>query len=118
MRADWPSSAGAGVHVVLSSVIEGQALGLRFIGLGQADLELLRDHWHSVRGGLRLFQLPAEVWAGESDPASFTPAGYGWRYIAPPAVEEDPTNDPDGTGRHLFDVSVSLGMVPSLGAAF
>ena len=91
-------------------------LELTFLGLPPVDLRLLEIHWIDVRGRTMLFDLSAELLSGEADPAALTPVGYGWRYAAPPEVEEDPTNTSDGAPLVLFDVSITLAMEPRLDA--
>jgi hypothetical protein len=110
------AAAGSGSVTVQSSVIIGQALTLTFLGLPPEELALLQNHWRDVRGRTMLFALSPEVLSGEDDPDALTPAGYSWRYTAPPEVEEDPTNGTAGLPLVLFDVSISLGMEPQLDA--
>lgn len=110
------AAAGPSSVTVQSSVIIDQSLTLTFLGLPTEKLALFQNHWRDVRGRTMLFALSPEALSGEDDPDALTPAGYSWRYTAPPEVEEDPTNDTAGLPLVLFDVSISLELEPLLDA--
>ena len=103
----WRSMGGRSSRSRHSSIITGQRVRLSFLGLVQADLVLILQHWINRRGRFYTFDLPDEVWSGTDDPSEFTPAGYAWKYVAPPAVED--------VGCGLHDVTVELELLPEAG---
>ena len=74
-------------------------LPLRFAAISLTKARLISDHFRD-HGTVRLFTIPAHLWRTHSSQTDVVPAGFLWRYSAPP--EETPR---DGG---LFDVTVSL----------
>ena len=103
----WRSMGGRSSRSRHSSIITGQRVRLSFLGLVQADLVLILQHWINRRGRFYTFDLPDEIWSGTDNPGEFTPAGYAWKYVAPPEVED--------VGCGLHDVTVELELLPEAG---
>ena len=74
-------------------------LPLRFVAISLTKARQISDHF-ATHGTVRLFTIPAHLWRTHSSQTDVVPAGFLWRYSAPP--EETPR------GGGLFDVTVSL----------
>jgi hypothetical protein len=99
-QTTWRSMGGRSSRSRHSNIITNQRLRLTFLGLDQAGLVQILGHWINRRGRALTFGLPPETFSGTADPAVFTPAGYAWRYVARPAVDDVPCG--------LHDVTVEL----------
>jgi hypothetical protein len=96
---------GRQTQVRHSNTVIGYRVSLAFDSLTNQQLASFKEHFISLRGSFRTFDLPAAAWTGTTDP---TVTGCSWRYISRPAVVDV------GCGRH--GLSVELEMVPE--AAF
>jgi hypothetical protein len=91
-----------------SNVQLNQMLRLSFAALTEAEMLSIRTHYIGQQGRFLSFTIPDALLSGMSTPASFTPAGYSWTYVAPPQISDV------ACGR--YDVSVELATVPPEGA--
>lgn len=73
----------------------GHELQITYVGLSQANVDALRDHYFNSQGTHNTFEVPAAIWGG----LSVVSAGSVYRYLGPPQEEH--------TGIH-YNVSVSL----------
>lgn len=60
------------------------SLELSYENLTQTEVASIRNHYRSMRGGYRSFQLPAAVWAGHSSTSNIVPTTGRWKYAAQP----------------------------------
>ena len=81
------------------SLAVGVPVDLRFVAISLTKARQISDHFRD-HGTVRLFTIPAHLWRTHSSQTDVVPAGFLWRYSAPP--EETPR------GGGLFDVTVSL----------
>jgi len=88
-----------------SDLLLGQSLQLTFLAISSQQLQAILTHWAACRGRFGAFNLPSDVLSGEANPSQFTPAGYQWRYLERPSVDDVPCG--------LHDVSVTLELVPA-----
>jgi hypothetical protein len=100
--------SGLQTRVRTSNAILEQRLRLSFAALTETEMLSIRTHYIGQRGRFLSFTIPNDLLSGMSAPASFTPTGYSWTYVAPPQI-----SDVD-CGR--YDVSVELATVPPEGA--
>jgi hypothetical protein len=98
-------SAFSGVQnrVRHSNVLIAAQLQLSFIGLPEADMLAIWQHYAGRRGSFRSFDLPAEVVSFGSI-TDYVPGVYLWRYAGPGVVEDLPC------GGH--NVTLTLETVP------
>lgn len=102
-------SAFSGVQnrVRHSNVLIAAQLQLSFIGLPEADMLAIWEHYAGRRGSFRSFALPAEVVSFGSI-TDYVPGVYQWRYAGPGVVEDLPC------GGH--NVTLTLETVPPVAA--
>jgi hypothetical protein len=91
-----------------SNVFLSAQLRLTFLGLTQAQMLDIWNHYNSRRGEFRSFDLPAEV-ASYGSITDYVPGNYLWRYAGPGSVEDLPC------GGH--NVSLTLETVPPIAAS-
>ncbi len=105
---EYPATAfsgfsGAQNRVRHSNVLLAAQLRLTFLGLTQAQMLDIWNHYNGRRGQFRSFDLPAEV-ASYGSITDYVPGNYLWRYAGPSSVEDLPC------GGH--NVSLTLETVP------
>jgi len=105
---DYPATAfsafsGVQNRVRHSNVLIAAQLQLSFIGLPEADMLAIWQHYAGRRGSFRSFDLPAEVVSFGSI-TDYVPGVYLWRYAGPGVVEDLPC------GGH--NVTLTLETVP------
>ena len=110
---EYPATAfngfsGAQNRVRHSNVFLSAQLRLTFLGLTQAQMLDIWNHYNSRRGEFRSFDLPAEV-ASYGSITDYVPGNYLWRYAGPGSVEDLPC------GGH--NVSLTLETVPPVAAS-
>jgi hypothetical protein len=66
-----------------SQRVSGHTLNISYVGLSQAQIESLRDHFYNQNGTHDYFNIPTSIWGGLT--AVDTNALY--RYVAPPQEE-------------------------------
>jgi len=81
------------------SVAFGVPVSLSFKALSLTQARLISAHWDG-QGTIRPFTIPVELWRMHASRYDVVPAGWAWKYAAPP--DETPASG------GLFDVSVSL----------
>jgi hypothetical protein len=102
----WRTMGGRQSQSRHSNAITNQRVRFTFLGLSQAQRDLIKAHWINRRGRALLFSLPSQVWSGTTDPTVFTPPGYAWRYASRPTILDVPCG--------LHDVTVELVMEPEV----
>jgi len=107
-HSEIPTLSGLQARVRTSNVILEQRLRLNFAGLTETEMLSIRTHYIGQQGRFLSFTIPNNLLSGMSAPASFTPTGYSWTYVAAPQISDV------ACGRH--DVSVELATVPPEGA--
>jgi hypothetical protein len=110
---EYPATAfsgfsGAQNRVRHSNVFLSAQLRLTFLGLTQAQMLDIWNHYNGRRGEFRSFDLPAEV-ASYGSITDYVPGNYLWRYAGPGSVEDLPC------GGH--NVSLTLETVPPIAAS-
>lgn len=105
---DYPATAfsafsGVQNRVRHSNVLIAAQLQLSFIGLPEADMLAIWEHYAGRRGSFRSFDLPVEVVSFGSI-TDYVPGVYLWRYAGPGVVEDLPC------GGH--NVTLTLETVP------
>jgi hypothetical protein len=100
--------SGLQTRVRTSNVILEQRLRLSFAALTEAEMLSIRTHYIGQQGRFLSFTIPDNLLSGMSTPASFTPTGYSWTYVAPPQISDV------ACGR--YDLAVELATVPPEGA--
>lgn len=85
-----PFSAYSGFQnrVRHSNVMLASQLRLGFIALTEAQMLSVLSHYQGQFGSYESFDLPTDVWSGVSTVSDYNLAGYFWRYIEPPTVED------------------------------
>jgi hypothetical protein len=78
-----------------SGRINGHEVQITYVGLNQADVDALRDHYFLSQGTHNTFQVPAAIWGN----LSVVAPNSVYRYLGPPQEEH--------TGLH-YNVSLSL----------
>jgi hypothetical protein len=107
-HSEIPTLSGLQTRVRTSNVILEQSLRLSFAGLTETEMLSIRTHYVGQQGRFLSFAIPNDLLSGMSAPASFTPIGYSWTYVAPPQISDV------ACGR--YDVAVELATVPPEGA--
>jgi hypothetical protein len=107
-HSEIPTLSGLQTRVRTSNVILEQRLRLSFAALTETEMLSIRTHYIGQQGRFLSFTIPDNLLSGMSAPASFTPTGYSWTYVAPPQISDV------ACGR--YDVSVELATVPPEGA--
>jgi len=107
-HSEIPTLSGLQTRVRTSNVILKQSLRLSFAGLTETEMLSIRTHYIGQQGRFLSFTIPGDLLSGMSTPASFTPTGYSWTYVAPPQISDV------ACGR--YDVTVELATVPPEGA--
>jgi hypothetical protein len=110
---EYPATAFAGYsgaqnRVRHSNVFLSAQLRLTFLGLTQAQMLDIWNHYNGRRGEFRSFNLPAEV-VSYGSITDYVPGNYLWRYAGPGTVEDLPC------GGH--NVSLTLETVPPVAAS-
>jgi hypothetical protein len=110
---EYPATAfsgysGAQGRVRHSNVFLAAQLRLSYIGLSEAQMLQVWNHFTGQQGNYEAFTLPVEVLSG-SDITDYVPATYQWIYSGPGQVEDLPC------GGH--NVSLSLETVPPVPAS-
>jgi hypothetical protein len=110
---EYPATAFAGYtgaqnRVRHSNVFLAAQLRLSFLGLTQAQMLQIWNHYNGRRGEFRSFALPAEV-VSNGTITDYLPGDYIWRYAGPGSVEDLPC------GGH--NVSLTLETVPPVAAS-
>jgi hypothetical protein len=110
---EYPATAfsafsGAQNRVRHSNVFLAAQLRLSFLGLSQAQMLDIWNHYNNRRGEFRSFDLPAEV-VSYGSITDYVPGNYLWRYAGPGSVEDLPC------GGH--NVSLTLETVPPTAAS-
>jgi len=110
---EYPATAfsgysGAQNRVRHSNVFLAAQLRLSFLGLTQAQMLDIWNHYNGRRGEFRSFPLPAEV-VSYGSITDYVPGTYLWRYAGPGSVEDLPC------GGH--NVSLTLETVPPVAAS-
>jgi len=110
---EYPATAfsgysGAQNRVRHSNVFLAAQLRLSFLGLTQAQMLDIWNHYNGRRGEFRSFPLPAEV-VSYGSITDYVPGTYLWRYAGPGSVEDLPC------GGH--NVSLTLETVPPSAAS-
>lgn len=110
---EYPATAfngysGAQNRVRHSNVFLAGQLRLSFLGLTQAQMLDIWNHYNGRRGEFRSFELPAEV-VSYGSITDYVPGTYLWRYSGPGSVEDLPC------GGH--NVSLTLETVPPTSAS-
>ncbi len=100
--------SGAQNRVRHSNVFLAAQLRLSFLGLTQAQMLDIWNHYNGRRGEFRSFPLPAEV-VSYGSITDYVPGTYLWRYAGPGSVEDLPC------GGH--NVSLTLETVPPSAAS-
>jgi hypothetical protein len=106
-HSEIPTLSGLQTRVMTSNVQLNQRLRLSFAALTETEMLSIRTHYIGQQGRFISFFIPNELLSGMSTPASFTPTGYSWTYVAPPQISDV------ACGR--YDVSVELATVPPEG---
>ena len=107
-HSEIPTLSGTQTRVMTSNVQLSQRLRLTFAALTETEMLSIRTHYIGQQGRFLSFTIPNDLLSGMSAPASFTPTGYSWTYVAPPQISDV------ACGR--YDVSVELATVPPEGA--
>ena len=107
-HSEIPTLSGLQTRVMTSNVQLNQMLRLSFAALTETEMLSIRAHYIGQQGRFLSFTIPDNLLSGMSTPASFTPTGYSWTYVAPPQISDV------ACGR--YDVSVELATVPPEGA--
>lgn len=110
-HAQIRTKSGLQARVRHSSAAAGAQLRLTFKAITRAELLEVRDHYAAQLGGFLAFEIPAEVVAGITTPATITLSGYRWLYASPPEVEDVPIESGSPLNRH--DLTVVLEGVPA-----
>jgi hypothetical protein len=110
---EYPATAfigfsGAQNRVRHGNVFLAAQLRLTFLGLTQAQMLDIWNHYSSRRGEFRSFELPAEI-VSYGSITDYVPGNYLWRYAGPGSVEDLPC------GGH--NVSLTLETVPPTAAS-
>ena len=110
---EYPATAFAGYsgaqnRVRHSNVFLSAQLRLTFLGLTQAQMLDIWNHYNGRRGEFRSFDLPAEI-VSYGSITDYVPGNYLWRYAGPGSVEDLPC------GGH--NVSLTLETVPPTAAS-
>jgi hypothetical protein len=110
---EYPATAfsgfsGAQNRVRHSNVFLAAQLRLTFVGLDEAEMLDIWNHYNGRRGEFRSFDLPTEV-ASYGSITDYVPGNYLWRYAGPGSVEDLPC------GGH--NVSITLETVPPIAAS-
>jgi len=110
---EYPATAfsgfsGAQNRVRHSNVLLAAQLRLTFLGLTQAQMLDIWNHYSGRRGQFRSFDLPVEV-VSYGSITDYVPGNYLWRYAGPGSVEDLPC------GGH--NVSLTLETVPPVAAS-
>jgi hypothetical protein len=110
---EYPATAFSGYSGVQnrvrhSNVFLAAQLRLTFLGLTQAQMLDIWNHYNGRRGEFRSFELPAEV-VSYGSITDYVPGTYIWRYAGPGSVEDLPC------GGH--NVSLTLETVPPAAAS-
>jgi hypothetical protein len=110
---EYPATAFSGYSGVQNRVRHSNAflaaqVRLSFLGLTQAQMLDVWNHYNGRRGEFRSFELPAEV-VSYSSITDYVPGTYMWRYAGPGSVEDLPC------GGH--NVSLILETVPPSAAS-
>jgi hypothetical protein len=83
-------------------------LRLKFLGLTQAQMLDIWNHYNGRRGEFRSFDLPTEI-VSYGSTTDYVPGNYLWRYAGPGSIEDLPC------GGH--NVSLTLETVPPIAAS-
>jgi len=110
---EYPATAfsgfsGAQNRVRHSNVFLAAQLRLTFLGLDEAEMLDIWDHYSNRQGEFRSFALPTEIVSNGSI-TDYVPGNYLWRYAGPGSVEDLPC------GGH--NVSLTLETVPPIAAS-
>jgi hypothetical protein len=110
---EYPATAFAGYsgaqnRVRHSNVFLSAQLRLTFLGLDEAEMLDIWNHYSNRRGEFRSFDLPTEV-VSYGSITDYVPGNYLWRYAGPGSVEDLPC------GGH--NVSLTLETVPPVAAS-
>jgi hypothetical protein len=110
---EYPATAfngfsGAQNRVRHSNVFLAAQLRLTFLGLDEAEMLDIWDHYSNRQGEFRSFDLPTEV-VSYGSITDYVPGNYLWRYAGPGSVEDLPC------GGH--NVSLTLETVPPIAAS-
>ncbi len=100
--------SGAQNRVRHSNVFLAAQLRLTFLGLDEAEMLDIWNHYSNRRGEFRSFDLPTEV-VSYGSITDYVPGTYLWRYAGPGSVEDLPC------GGH--NVSLTLETVPPVAAS-
>ena len=74
---------GGQVKFLHSNRVSNLRMQLQYKNLGQAESSILRDHYRAQQGSYVGFELPVEIWSGQSNTANVVPIGTRWRYDSP-----------------------------------
>lgn len=91
-----------------SNVMLSSQLRLTFTALTEADMLTIISHYNGQYGTYNSFSLPSALWSGATQ-ADYELAGYQWRYIDSPVVEDVYCN--------RYTVELTVETVPPDGAA-
>ena len=110
---EYPATAfngfsGAQNRVRHSNVFLAAQLRLTFLGLGEAEMLDIWNHYRNRQGEFRSFALPTDV-VSYGSITDYVPGNYLWRYAGPGSVEDLPC------GGH--NVSLTLETVPPVAAS-
>jgi hypothetical protein len=110
---EYPATAfsgfsGAQNRVRHSNVFLAAQLRLTFLGLTQAQMLDIWNHYNGRRGEFRPFALPTDV-VSYGSITDYVPGNYLWRYAGPGSIEDLPC------GGH--NVSITLETVPPIAAS-
>lgn len=104
----FTSLSGVQNRVRNSTVMLASQLQLTFVALTEADMLSILSHYNGQQGNYLSFAVPSILLSGVTA-ADYTLAGYAWRYIEPPQVEDF------GIQRHT--VTITLESVPGEGGS-
>ena len=87
-QKNYAGPSGIGVRFLFNAAKGPQhSLTLGYVGLTEAQANLMTDHYFNQQGSLVSFDLPAVVWSGYSTiPVDSTV--YQWQYSAPFVVNQ------------------------------
>jgi len=110
---EYPATAfsgysGAQNRVRHSNVFLSAQLQLSYIGLSEAQMVQIWNHYATAQGSYEAFELPTEA-LSESSISDYVPGTYRWIYAGPGQVEDLPC------GGH--SVSLTLETVPPVAAS-
>lgn len=91
-----------------SNVMLTSSVKLSFIALTESQMLSILAHYQGQFGTYESFDLPADAWSGVTSASDYQLAGYLWRYIEPPVV--------DDIHCEQYNVELTLETVPPDGA--